>query len=60
MLWDSPNVKSGKEKSTGQIGTPEEMTTTFCYMVSIEASFINGTALVVGGGRLATLSLFYI
>lgn len=55
MLWSNPNVKSGKEKVTGQIGTPEEIAAAICFIASPEASFINGTTLVVDGGRLASL-----
>ncbi|WP_375434251.1 SDR family NAD(P)-dependent oxidoreductase [uncultured Hymenobacter sp.] len=55
MLWSNPNVKSGKEKITGQVGTPNELAAAICFMASPEASFINGTTLVVDGGRLAAL-----
>ncbi|WP_019946557.1 SDR family NAD(P)-dependent oxidoreductase [Hymenobacter aerophilus] len=55
MLWSNPNVKSGKEKITGQVGTPEELAAAICFLASPEASFINGTTLVVDGGRLAAL-----
>ncbi|AHJ95907.1 hypothetical protein Hsw_0312 [Hymenobacter swuensis DY53] len=55
MLWSNPNIKSGKEKLTGQVGTPEELAAAICFMASPEASFINGTTLVADGGRLAAL-----
>lgn len=55
LLWSNPNVKSGKEKITGQVGTPEELSAAICFMASSEANFINGTTLVADGGRLATL-----
>lgn len=55
LLWSNPNVKSGKEKITGQVGTPEELAAAICFLASAEASFINGTTLVADGGRLATL-----
>ena len=55
MLWSNPNVKSGKEKITGQVGTPNELAAAICFMASPEANFINGTTLVVDGGRLASL-----
>ncbi|GAB3300519.1 SDR family NAD(P)-dependent oxidoreductase [Hymenobacter tenuis] len=55
MLWNNPNVKNGHEKITGQVGTPEELAAAICFMASPEASFINGTTLVVDGGRLAAL-----
>lgn len=55
MLWDNPNVKSGKEKVEGAIGKPEEIAAAICFLASDEASFINGTTLVVDGGRLNIL-----
>ncbi|UPL49389.1 SDR family NAD(P)-dependent oxidoreductase [Hymenobacter sublimis] len=55
MLRENPNVKSGKEKITGQVGTPEELAAAICFIASPEASFINGTTLVADGGRLAAL-----
>ncbi|WP_045687980.1 SDR family NAD(P)-dependent oxidoreductase [Hymenobacter sp. AT01-02] len=55
MLWSNPNVKSGKEKVTGQVGTPEELAAAVCFVASSEANFMNGTTLVLDGGRLASL-----
>ncbi|TGE17196.1 SDR family NAD(P)-dependent oxidoreductase [Hymenobacter elongatus] len=55
MLWSNPNVKSGKEKITGQVGTPKELASAICYLASADASFINGSTLAVDGGRLAAL-----
>ncbi|MGI4884984.1 MAG: SDR family NAD(P)-dependent oxidoreductase [Janthinobacterium lividum] len=55
MLWDNPNIKSGTEKVTGQVGTPNELAAAICFLASPEANFINGTTLVVDGGRLAQL-----
>lgn len=55
MLWSNPNVKSGKEKIEGEIGTPEELAAAICFLASEEASYINGTTLVVDGGRLEIL-----
>lgn len=55
MLWDNPNVKSGAETITGQIGTPENIAAVICFLASSEAAFINGTTLVADGGRLAQL-----
>jgi glucose 1-dehydrogenase len=55
MLRSNPNVKNGTEKITGQIGTPDELAAAICFLASDEASFINGTTLVVDGGRLAQL-----
>ncbi|MGI4869769.1 MAG: SDR family NAD(P)-dependent oxidoreductase [Janthinobacterium lividum] len=55
MLRQNPNVQSGAEKVTGQIGTPDELAAAICFLASDEAGFINGTTLVVDGGRLAQL-----
>ena len=55
MLWSNPNVKSGVEKIEGAIGKPEELAAAICFMASDDASYINGTTLVVDGGRLDIL-----
>jgi glucose 1-dehydrogenase len=55
MLWNNPNVKSGKEVIEGAIGKPEELAAAICFLASDEASYINGTTLIVDGGRLDIL-----
>jgi glucose 1-dehydrogenase len=55
MLWSNPNVKSGKEKIVGAIGKPEDLAAAIAFLASDEARFINGTTLVVDGGRLNIL-----
>jgi glucose 1-dehydrogenase len=55
MLWNNPNVKSGKEKIEGAIGKPEDLAAAICFLAADEAKYINGTTLVVDGGRLAIL-----
>ena len=55
MLWNNPNVKSGAEKVEGAIGKSEDLAAAICFIASDEAKFINGTTLVVDGGRLAIL-----
>jgi len=55
MLWNNPNVKSGAEKIEGAIGKPEDLANAICFIASDEAKFVNGTTLVVDGGRLDTL-----
>jgi len=55
MLWNNPNIKSGAEKVEGAVGKPEELAAAICFMASDDASYINGTTLVVDGGRLDIL-----
>lgn len=55
MLWNNPNVKSGKEVIEGAIGKPQELAAAICFLASDEASYVNGTTLIVDGGRLDIL-----
>lgn len=55
MLWNNPNIKSGAEKVEGAVGKPEELAAAICFIASDDASYINGTTLVVDGGRLDIL-----
>lgn len=55
MLHANPNVRSGAEKIEGKIGRPEDIAAAVAYIASDEAGFVNGTTLVVDGGRLAVL-----
>lgn len=55
MLRNNPNVKSGAEKITGAVGKPEDLAAAICFLASDEARFVNGTTLVVDGGRLDIL-----
>ena len=55
MLRQNPNVKDGVEKLTGPIGKPEELAEAICFMASSQASFVNGTTLIVDGGKLEAL-----
>lgn len=55
MLWNNPNVKSGKEKVEGEVGHPADIAGAICYLASTDAHYINGTTLVVDGGRLSIL-----
>ena len=55
MLWNNPNIKSGKEVIEGAVGQPSEVAMAICFLASSDASYINGTTLVVDGGRLDIL-----
>lgn len=55
MLWENPNVKNGTEKVEGAIGEPADLAAAICFIASDEARFVNGTTLVVDGGRLDIL-----
>lgn len=56
MLWDNPNVKSGEEKiDRADVGQPETIAATIAFLASDEASFVQGAALRVDGGRLDRL-----
>lgn len=56
MLWDNPNVKTGLERlQRSDVGTPEDVADAIAYLASDEACFVQGAALEVDGGRLATL-----
>lgn len=56
MLWNNPNVKSGVEKVTGAIGTPDQLAAAICFVASDDAAFVNGATLLVDGGRLSALA----
>ena len=55
MLWNNPNVKSGKEKVEGAVGEPADLAAAICFLAADEARFVQGTTLVVDGGRLDIL-----
>ena len=56
MLWDNPNVKSGQEKiNRADVGKPEAVAAAIAFLASDEASFVQGAALRVDGGRLDRL-----
>lgn len=55
MLWNNPNVKSGKEKVQGAVGQPEDLAAAICFLACDEARFVNGTTLIVDGARLDIL-----
>lgn len=55
MLWSNPNVESGAEKITGEVGKPQDLASAIAFLAADEARFITGTTLAVDGGRLAAL-----
>jgi NAD(P)-dependent dehydrogenase (short-subunit alcohol dehydrogenase family) len=56
MLWDNPNVKSGAEHiDPKDVGKPEDVAAAIAFLASDDAVFIQGTTLIVDGGRLARL-----
>jgi glucose 1-dehydrogenase len=55
MLWENPLVKSGEEKVEAAVGEPEDIAAAICFIASDEARFVNGTTLIVDGGRMDIL-----
>ena len=56
MLRDNPEVKAGVEHiDPGELGQPADVADAIAWLASDEARFVNGTQLVVDGGRLAEL-----
>jgi glucose 1-dehydrogenase len=55
MLWNNPNVKSGKEQIKGAVGEPGDIAAAIAFLASDEARFITGTTLIADGGRLDIL-----
>ncbi|HEX2864304.1 MAG TPA: SDR family oxidoreductase, partial [Deinococcales bacterium] len=56
MLWNNPNIKSGLEViDKCAVGTPEELAAAIAFLAADEARFVQGTSLIVDGGRLDKL-----
>ena len=56
MLWNNPNVKSGAEWiDKTRVGKPEDIANAILYLASDNARFVQGTMLLVDGGRLDKL-----
>jgi NAD(P)-dependent dehydrogenase (short-subunit alcohol dehydrogenase family) len=55
MLWSNPNVSGGQEQLEGAVGRPEDIAAAIAFVAADEARFVNGTTVVVDGGRLGVL-----
>jgi NAD(P)-dependent dehydrogenase (short-subunit alcohol dehydrogenase family) len=56
MLWNNPNVKSGLEHiERTDVGTSEDVARVIAFLASEDASFVQGAAIQVDGGRLGEL-----
>lgn len=56
MLHDNPEVKAGVEHiDPEELGQPGQVADAIAWLACDEAQFVNGTQLVVDGGRLAEL-----
>lgn len=56
MLWENPNVKAGVEKiDPNDVGKPSEIAEVIAFLASPAASFVQGAAVRVDGGRLSRL-----
>jgi meso-butanediol dehydrogenase/(S,S)-butanediol dehydrogenase/diacetyl reductase len=56
MLWNNPNVESGKEKvDRSMVGSADDIASAIAFLASDDARFVQGAALVVDGGRLDRL-----
>ncbi|KQR25656.1 SDR family NAD(P)-dependent oxidoreductase [Deinococcus sp. Leaf326] len=53
MLWDNPNVQSGVEKiNPADVGQATDLAAAIAFLASDDAAFVQGTGMVVDGGRL--------
>ena len=56
MLWENPNIKAGLEiVRKGDVGKSDDIAAAIAYLASDDAHFIQGTSLLIDGGRLAHL-----
>jgi NAD(P)-dependent dehydrogenase (short-subunit alcohol dehydrogenase family) len=56
MLRENPNIKSGLETiQQSDVGQPAEVAAAIAYLASDDASFVQGAAVRVDGGRLSRL-----
>lgn len=56
MLRDNPEVKAGVEHvDPAELGQPADIAATIAWLASADSTFVQGTGLVVDGGRLSEL-----
>ena len=56
MLWQNPNIQSGVEQvDRAYVGKPQDVAAAIAYLASDDASFVQGAAVRVDGGRLGRL-----
>jgi meso-butanediol dehydrogenase/(S,S)-butanediol dehydrogenase/diacetyl reductase len=56
MLRENPDVKSGVEHiAPSEIGRPADIAAAVAFLASDDAAFVQGTGLIVDGGRLSRL-----
>ncbi|MFO0607130.1 MAG: SDR family oxidoreductase [Polyangiales bacterium] len=56
MLWENPNIRAGVEAvDPKDVGRPAEVAAAILFLASDEASFVQGEAMRVDGGRLDRL-----
>lgn len=55
MLWNNPNIKTGKEKLSGPIAKPSDIANIIFFLCTDKASAINGSCIVVDNALLAKL-----
>jgi NAD(P)-dependent dehydrogenase (short-subunit alcohol dehydrogenase family) len=56
MLRDNPEVKAGVEHiDPAELGQPADIAATIAWLASADSAFVQGTGLVVDGGRLSEL-----
>ncbi len=56
MLWENPNIKAGIETlNANDVGKPQDVAATIAYLLSLDAAFVDGAAVLVDGGRLSKL-----
>ena len=54
-LWDNPNIVRRRKHRPQVVGKPEDVAAAIAFLASDDAAFIQGTTLIVDGGRLARL-----